>query len=438
LFALLLNAVYVLLLVALAPWLAIQAIRKGKYREGYAEKLLGLVPVRSGDETCVWFHAVSVGEAMLLEPLLTEIRRRKPDWVCVVSTTTKTGYALARSRHPDLTVFYCPLDFSWAVNRAMRRLRPNVLALVELELWPNLIRAAKKHGARTAIVNGRLGEKSFRGYRRLRPLVRRLFQSIDLIAAQNEEYAERFRALGAPAERVVATGSIKFDGAQTDRNNPATERLKQLAGIAEADVVFLAGSTQHPEESLALETYKQLSPEWPKLRLIVVPRHPERFDEAARLLDESGLVWQRRSQLEIEGSNPAARALLVDAVGELGAWWGAAQIAFVGGSLCGRGGQNMIEPAAYGAAVCFGPNTWNFREVVGQLLACGAATVVADGAALTQFVVRSLAEPDRARSSGRLAAEFVISQQGATSRTTDRLIALAETVYSAASHRRAA
>lgn len=261
-----LNVVYMLLILAASPWLVYQAIRKGKYREGFAAKFLGRVPQRTSKKTCLWLHAVSVGEVNLLATLLKEIAARRPDWECVVSTTTMTGMALAKKKYPQLAVFYCPLDFSWAVRAAMRQIRPDVLVLAELELWPNLIRAAKECGARVAVVNGRLSEHSFRGYRRLRPLVGRLLGQIDLIAGQDETYAGRFRDLGAQEQTLCVTGSMKYDGAETERTNPATTRLRQLAGFADDDIVFLAGSTQEPEEALALAAYRTLAPQWPQLR----------------------------------------------------------------------------------------------------------------------------------------------------------------------------
>jgi 3-deoxy-D-manno-octulosonic-acid transferase len=363
----------------------------------------------------------------LLATLLKEIAARRPDWECVVSTTTMTGLALAKKKYPQLTVFYCPLDFSWAVRAAMRRIRPRVLVLAELELWPNLVRAAKEYGAQVAVVNGRLSEHSYRGYRRLRPLVCGLLSQIDVVAVQDETYAGRFRDLGAKEEAIHVTGSLKFDGAETDRNNPNTIRLGRLAGFAPGDVVFLAGSTQEPEEALALETFRTLSAQWPELRLVVVPRHPDRFEAIGRLLDQSGLVWQRRSWLEADGANPSARVLLVDAVGELGAWWGTARIAFVGGSMGSRGGQNMIEPAAYGAAVSFGPNTWNFRDIVAAMLAHQAAEVVRSGDEMTAFVRRCLEEPQWAATLGQRAGALVKSQLGATHRTFELLVPLVDT-----------
>jgi 3-deoxy-D-manno-octulosonic-acid transferase len=420
----LLNIVYLALLALAGPWLLVQAIRKGKYRQGWLAKLGGFVPRRAGHKPCLWLHAVSVGEVNLLAPLLRRLQSELPDWECVVSSTTLTGYSLAKTRYPEITVFYCPLDFSWAVSNALRRIRPDLLVLAELELWPNLIAACRGAGAQVAVVNGRLSDRSFRGYRLLRPVVRSLLGKIPLVAAQNEQYAERFRSLGAAEESVCVTGSLKYDGAQTDRSNPRTERLARLAGFRSDDVVFLAGSTGEPEEALALAAFEALAPLAPRLRLLLVPRHPDRFDAVAALLDASGQAWQRRSALDIGPANPAARILLVDQVGELGAWWGTATIGFVGGSLCGRGGQNMIEPAAYGVAVSFGPNTRNFRDIVAGLLAAEGAVVVEDGAALVPFVRRCLDDPAYAEQLGRRAAAHVSSQLGATERTCQKLLAL--------------
>jgi 3-deoxy-D-manno-octulosonic-acid transferase len=440
----LLNVVYLTIIAVASPLIVWQSIRTGKYREGFREKLLGLVPRRDGNGTCIWIHAVSVGEVNLVATLLRELRAARPDWQFVVSTTSRTGYELARKKYVDLSVFYCPLDFSWAVRTAVRRIRPTMLMLAELELWPNLITAAKDHGARISIVNGRMSDHSFPGYRRIRPFVARMLRKVDLITAQNEESADRFRALGALAERVHVTGSLKYDGAQTDRNNPRTQSLRQLANIADDDIVFLAGSTQEPEEQYALEIYRRLAPQHPRLRLILVPRHPERFEAVAELLKASGICWRRRTQLANQppalpgvhtsyaSSNAkppaepgaAARVLLVDTVGELGAWWGAAHIAFVGGSFGSRGGQNIIEPAAYAAAVSFGPNTWNFRDIVAELLAADAAIVVQSEQELETFVRRCLEEPATAAQLGAKAHAMVRSQLGATARTISMLDAL--------------
>ena len=426
------NVAYVALLCVAAPWIVWSAVRHGKHREGFAAKLLGRAPRRQGDAPCVWLHAVSVGEVNLLATTIAELGRQRPDWEIVVSTTTKTGYDLARKKYADRTVFYCPLDFSWATAWAMRRVRPTMLVLAELELWPNLIAAAKRQGVRVAIINGRLSDNSFRGYRRVRPLVAFMLRQIDVIAAQNEETADRFRRLGAAATSVHSTGSLKFDGAQTERDNPRTTDLRRLAGLDERHVIFLAGSTQDPEEQYALDILNRLAPTHPELKLILVPRHPERFDDVAALLDASGVYWQRRSQLlpagdknTVPAAEPSWRVLLVDTIGELGAWWGTATVGFVGGSFGSRGGQNMLEPAAYGVATCFGPNTWNFRDIVGQLLAARGGEVVRSPEEFDAFVRKALGSPEFARQLGQRAQRLVLSQQGATRRTVGLLCSLA-------------
>jgi 3-deoxy-D-manno-octulosonic-acid transferase len=431
----LLDFCYLLLAIACSPWLLYAAIRKNKYREGWGAKLWGRVPQRTGQGPCVWLHAVSVGEVNLLQPVLEELVQQRPTWEYVISTTTRTGYALARKKYSACRVFYCPLDFSWAVRRAMRRIRPSLLVLAELELWPNLVHFARRSGARVAIINGRVSDNSFRGYRRIRPLVRGILNSIDVVAAQNQQYADRFRQLGADPETISVTGSIKFDGALTDRQNPTTQQLRSLWQLRDDEPVFLAGSTQYPEEQLAVATFRALVDAHPRLRLILVPRHPERFGEVAQLLDEQGLDWQRRSQLNDPASGPPARILLVDVVGELAAWWGTALAGYVGGSMGSRGGQNMIEPAAFGVAVSFGPNTSNFRDVVSLLRQRHAAITVCDGRQMTEFVRQCLERPGYAEQLGQAARQLVVEQQGATRRTVDRLVPLVATAPAAATAR---
>jgi len=421
-----LNLAYLTAVLLALPWLLYQRLRHGKYREGWDAKFWGRVPKRSGDKPCLWLHAVSVGEVNLLEPILKRWEALHPDWDCLISTTTQTGYHLAKKKYAPRSVIYCPLDFTWAVRRAMRRIRPTLLVLTELELWPNLVAAAKAHGAKVAVVNGRLSERSYRGYRRLAWLLGPVLRQIDLIAVQSDEYAERFRMLGSRDESVHVTGSIKFDGARTNRDSAEVRRLARLAGIEPSDIVFLAGSTQDPEESIALSVFERLSPEFPRLRLILVPRHPERFDEVATLLNRHGANHVRRSQWTpgpwpLTPSSSPPPILLVDAVGELGHWWGTAHIAFVGGSLTSRGGQNMIEPAAYGAAVSFGPNTWNFRDVVSLFTAHDAAIVVRGHADLEAFVRRCLTDLAFASELGSRGQKLVLEQQGAADRTIDLL-----------------
>lgn len=418
----LLNTVYLLLIVACSPALMWQAWRHGKYRQGWRQKLLGDLPQLDARPR-LWFHAVSVGEVQLLQPIVTALRAERADLDLVITTTTQTGYELARRRYPDLTVAYCPLDFSWAVHRAFDRLQPTMLVLAELELWPNLIRTAAARHVPITIVNGRLGQRSAKGYGRIRPFIRQVLSRLTWIGAQDHTIAARFIALGAPASRVTVTGSVKFDGAESDRQNARTRDLSSWAGFEPHDQVWLVGSTQDPEERLALAVFDQLAPRFSRLKLVLVPRHAERFEDVATLVAQSQWTWRRRSDTGAAPGKPP-RIVVVDTIGELGAWWGTASIGFVGGSLTQRGGQNMIEPSAYGVATCFGPHTHNFRDIVGLLLQADACQVVHDQQELHDFVERCLVDPDYRQSLGQRAAQVVAQHRGGTRRTVDRLLEL--------------
>jgi 3-deoxy-D-manno-octulosonic-acid transferase len=422
----LLNALYLLALLALSPWLLYKALTTGKYRRGLWCKFTGRAWLRASDAPCAWFHGVSVGEIHLLRQVVARFHQQHPDWVCVISTTTDTGFDEARRRFPDQPVFFWPFDFTWAVRRALRRVNPSLVVLAEGELWPNFLVAAKRRRIPVAQINGRMSPRSFGRYRRLAFLARPLFARFDLCAVQTEEYAACFRALGAAADRVLVTGSVKYDGVETDRHNPRTQELRRLFAVAATDLVWVAGSTQAPEEQVALDIFRRARERHVNLRLFLVPRQKERFDEVASLLRRSGVPFVRRSQL-VRPLAQSPAVVLVDTIGELGALWGLADVAFVGGSLDGkRGGQNMIEPAAYGAAVLFGPHVWNFKETVARLLEQRAAVQVADAATLERRVLQLLGDGAARAALGTAAQRLVASQQGATQRTMDALTKLME------------
>jgi 3-deoxy-D-manno-octulosonic-acid transferase len=425
----LLNFVYVMLLLVCSPYLAIRAWKTGRYREGWVEKFLGRAPVRVGSGPCIWFHAVSVGEVLLLRPLIAEFARRRPGWEIVISATTSTGLKVARETYPDLITFYAPFDFSWATHGAVSRIKPTILALVELEVWPNLVRAVKQVGGRVAIVNGRLSLRSHKGYHKLRGPLRKTFRRIDSVAVQTDEYADRFADLGVPREKIAVTGSVKFDGLEGNRANTKTQELRKALGLGSSDIVFVAGSTMEGEEAAALQAYRAARASHPGLRLVIVPRHAERFNQVAEMLVAAGERVVRRSEKNaaaLRGEPPAV--ILVDSLGELGAVWGLADIAFVGGSLfAGRGGQNMMEPAAFGASVMFGPYTSNFRATVEQLLFRDGARRVEDAEGMTQGLLEDLEDPEAAATRGATARTFVLAQNGASARTFAELDRLVET-----------
>jgi 3-deoxy-D-manno-octulosonic-acid transferase len=420
----LLNSAYLLLVAFLSPWLTYKALTTGKYRRGFSAKLLGHTThslLAADGRPVVWFHGVSVGEIHLLRALVARFRERFPHCRCVMSTTTVTGREEAVKAFADLAVIDWPLDFTWAVKAALQRIQPSLVVLAEGEVWPNFVWAAKAQGVRLAIVNGRMSPRSAARYRKVRWLVQGLFARFDLIGAQTEEYRRNYEVLGAT--HAVATGNLKYDGVQGTRGNPRTAAMAALFGIRSGDIVWVAGSTQEPEERVCIEIYRKARTSYPNLRLIVVPRHRERFDEVATLLQRSDLPFVRRS--ELRDGLQADAVILSDSMGELGAIWGLADIAYVGGSLDGkRGGQNMIEPAAYGAAVLFGPHTWNFKHTVVSLLKQRAALAVPDAVALEAEVLRLVGDSVRRAQLGQAAKEFVLSQQGATARTLDLLAEL--------------
>jgi 3-deoxy-D-manno-octulosonic-acid transferase len=412
----LLDVVYLFVLSLLSPWLFYRAVRTGRYRRGLHAKLFGLHQVLPPGS--VWFHGVSVGEIHLLRQVVASFRRRYPTVPFVLSTTTDTGFDEACRCFPDLFVFYYPFDFSWAVRNSLRAIAPRLIVLAEAELWPNFLMEARHQGVPVAVINGRMSPRSLKRYQWVRPLSRWLFGQLDLLLMQTEHYARAVRILGVDPDRVAVTGNIKFDGVVTDRRNPRTDFLREILQVKEDELIWIAGSTQAPEEEIVVRIWQKLRSDHLNLRLFLVPRHKERFEEVAQFLSQAGVNFARRSSC----ANLDRPVVLVDTIGELGAIWGLADVAFVGGSLDGRrGGQNMIEPAAYGAAVVFGPYVWNFADTAARLIDAHAACQIADAGQL-ETVVRLLLEDGTERHYlGAAARAFVHRQQGATEMTTTLL-----------------
>lgn len=421
-----LDAAYLAALGVSSPYWVYQSIKTGKYRSGLAERFWGSTPSRvDADRTDVWIHAVSVGEALAAAPLVRRLQSDRPDLAVALSTTTDAGLAVARTRFPDLCVFRAPLDFSWSVDSVYESLRPRALVLVERELWPNLLLEARRRGVPVAVVNARLGDRSHRRYRRVRRLLRPALEAVGWWGAQTPEDAARIADLCGPGGSPVSvTGSMKYDGAQTDRDNPRTAALRRLLAVGPEDRVFVAGSTHDPEESILLNLWPELRRMDDRLRLTLVPRHVHRCDAIAREIRRRGLRCRLRSELSTAPPDPGS-VTLFDVVGELDALWGLAAVGYVGGSLhARRGGQSMVEPAAYGVPVCFGPNTWNFSSTVADLLRCGGARQVADAMELREALVDWVRRPDAAQSAGERARVFVAGQLGAVDRTLHGLASL--------------
>lgn len=419
----LLDLLYLLVLAALSPWLAWRSFATGRYRRDLLAKLTGGVHVpNTRGQRVAWFHGVSLGEIQLLGVLVPAFRKRHPDWLVVVSSTTDTGLAEARKRFADFPVITWPFDFSWSVSRALDRVKPDVLVLAESELWPNLLRAAKTRSIPVIVANGRMSPRSHRRLTRFAGLVRPLLLNrVTHFAMQDDDYADRLRKLGVPASRISVTGSMKYDGAAGERDTPKGRELRRLLGLSEqhSELVWLAGSTHAPEESIVLGVFARLHVRFPHFRLLLVPRHPDRFEEVAALVASSGLPFVRRSRItEPLAAMPAI--VLLDSVGELGAAWGLADLGFTGGSLDGvRGGQSMIEPAGYGVPCLFGSHVWNFKDASKKLIEVGGAIMVQDAAELERQIATLLENEALRTRMGGAAQELVRRQQGATQRTLD-------------------
>lgn len=419
-----LDFAYLAGLALASPWLLYRSLTTGRYRRHPFARLSGSVHLRAvkANRPRAWFHGVSVGEVHLLRQVVAGFRKRHPDWECVVSSTTDTGLDEARRCFKDLPVIVWPLDFSWAVKRALNAVQPRLLVLAEGEIWPNMIRAAKARRIPVAVINGRLSPKSARRYQRLSSFARPMLQSVDLYAVQTDEYAETLKSLGVLATKVAVTGSVKYDGLPINRENSKTTHLSRLFGIDAGDVVLVAGSTQAPEEKTILRIWQSARRRYTNLRLVIVPRQKDRFDAVAQLIKQRGLPLVRRSALKDKSVSNRNAVILVDTIGELAAVWGLSDVAFVGGSMDGkRGGQNMLEPAAYGSAVVFGPHVWNFRDAATRLVNEGGAVQIKDAAMLEAAVLELVADQRKRKLLGATARKLVLSQQGATQKTLEAL-----------------
>src|ERR1700690_510083 len=407
------------MLVSLPYWL-FQMARHGKYRKGLAERL-GRLPSRlrlpGAEEPVIWVHAVSVGEVLAVAGLVEELRRRFPRHKIFISTTTDTGQALARQRFGEAKVFYFPMDFAFAIRPYLRALRPQMVVIAETEFWPNFMRLAHASGARIAVVNARVSDRSWPRYQRFRRALQRMLAHVDVFLAQTPEDAARLQSIGADPSRVQVTGNLKFD-VTLPAPPPIVESLRRSLAAEGAGPVLVCGSTVEDEEPPLLKAFENLRVGHPRAVMILAPRHPERFDDVAILLQQLGIPSFRRSQWQ--GESLAGGVLLVDTIGELAALYALADIAFVGGSLVPRGGHNIIEPAQHGVAIVTGDHTENFRDIVALFQSHDAVRIVGLSELPLTLMHLLAAEAER-RELGRRALETIQSQMGATSRTLEAL-----------------
>lgn len=418
------------------PFLALSAARTGKYRTDWDQRT-GHMPDLPRVPKRVWVHAVSVGEVNAVRGLIAAWRERSPDTEFVISTTTDTGKAQAQRVYPDLLVVRYPLDLSWWVRRAFRRIKPTLIVLVELEVWFHFTTIAQAEGIPIAVVNGRLSEHSVRWFARLGPIAWRMFGAITWAGVQDKIYAARFERMSVPHERIDVVGSLKWDNAA---NAPAIDAKDQLAltralGINPEQPIWLCGSTGPGEEAVILDAYEQLREKHPGLQLVIVPRKPERFDEVAGMITAGGWTCVRRSQCpEDANRSPDPKAVILgDTMGELRRFYSISDVVFVGRTLAAMGGSDMMEPAALAKPIIVGPHTDNFADVMQRFtespdeaiyeIHCGLGKpdVVM---ALADAVGALLDDKDRAARMSAAAKAVVDTNSGVIERTLNRLLDL--------------
>jgi 3-deoxy-D-manno-octulosonic-acid transferase len=433
------------MLLSLPYWL-FQILRHGKYHSGFAERV-GRVPLRlmmgSGSSSrpdtnrsagvppavarasrphthpgrVIWIHAVSVGEVIAVSGLIERMCQTFPQHRVLISTTTDTGQALARKRFGEENVFYFPMDFALTIRPYLQALQPELVVLAETEFWPNFLRLVHASGARIAVVNARISDRSLPRYLRFRWALRKMLAHVDLFLAQTPEDGARLQSIGADRERVQVTGNLKFD-VSLPAPPPIVDSLRRSLATEGAGPILVCGSTVEDEEPPLLKAFENLRVAHPRAVMILAPRHPERFDDVAILVRQLGIPSVRRSQWQ--GQTLAGGVLLVDTIGELAALYALADVAFVGGSLVPRGGHNIIEPAQHGVAIVTGNHTENFRDIVTLFQSRDAVRIVGL-AELPLTLMQLLADDAERRALGRRALETIRSQMGATARTLEGL-----------------
>jgi len=420
--------------IVLLPRFAIDALRSRKYVTGLSQRLGNLPRLAASDQPLIWLHCVSVGETEAARSLVKALRERFPSYRLAVSTTTVTGQLTAQRvfQKEAAAVFYFPIDWSWTVRRVLRTLQPSAVLLMETELWPNLLRNCRRQSIPIAVVNGRISPNSFRRYRMVRYFTSRMLNNLSLAIMQSDQDVSRIRELGMANDRAVSSGNLKFDSANSSSFDGAlSSSIRSRFGFTGNDFLIAAASTHWPEEQVLIDAFRRITSSNPakRIRLLIAPRHPERFTEVAELLSASGFNWARRSG-DAKAADSTADVILLDSIGELRAVFPFADIAFIGGSIAAHGGHNILEPAVEGVCVITGPHTDNFASIIKTFLTADALVqlpevALSEAAKQLAETMKSLLEDDsRRREIGQRALAVCEVNRGATTRTMQILAKL--------------
>ena len=409
-------------LVLASPYFLYQAIRYKKYVGSLRERL-GYLPISFNldGEASIWIHAVSVGEALTARALAADLKRRYPRLRLYLSTTTMAGQQVAKANLRPFVdgVFYFPFDFMFTIRRTLALVRPRLFVMMETEIWPNLLRACRKRGVRTAVVNGRISTRSYPRYKLIRPFFRRVLADVDRFCMQSGESAHRLKDLGADPGRVSVTGSLKFDSldlpSPTAHGKPR-ERVLRFFRVSSHRTVVVAGSTMRGEETAVLQAFRKIKATQTHAIAIIAARQPERFGEVERLSREGGFVTIRRSELPID-AEPRADVVVLDTIGELAQLYQLATVVFVGGSLADHGGHNILEPAIFGKPIIFGPHMQNFREIAEVFVLNDAAIQVHTERELDDAILSLVRDPVQRARLGAAARALVEANRGAKDKT---------------------
>ncbi len=423
--AVLIDIVYLIALLAVSPVAIYRRLRYGRYRAGWANRF-GRIIRKHPDKKCIWIHAVSVGEVNATTTLIKELENKFADYEIVISTTTDTGFARANALYGNRqNIFYFPMDFSATMKRAFKNIRPAMCLLIELEVWPNLVRIAKRNNVPIIVVNGRLSERSFKRYNLIKGITKKVFGNVTLALVQNDQYAERFCKVGVT--NVIVTGSLKYDTSLiTDRVEGSDILQNQLFGN-NLKSLWVAGATGNDEEKIILDVYRRLieQTQFADLGLVIVPRKPERFNEVADLIKKSGFDFLRYSELKsdpkLKIENTKWKIVLGDTMGDLRKFYSLAKIIFVGRSLVPMGGSDMMEAAALGKCTVFGPYAFNFKQTVDDLLKADGAILVRNGDELFNAMKKCLTDSGYAKRIAQNGREIIRKNQGATLRTVTQI-----------------
>lgn len=421
----LINVIYLVLSVVMLPVWVYRIVTGRHDIGGHWQRLIGSAPNTPTNRQVIWMHGSSVGEVLLLRPLIERFRQHEPQLQLVISAYTRDGLRVARDAYPDALVFYLPFDLTWAVRSAFATVRPRLLVHSELDLWPNLLLEARRRNVPVAVVSTRINDDEYAYFRRINWFHQPALAAIHWWGAQTEQDAERIRHLLGPATtKVEVTGSLKCDALPgTDTLDKSANRRQRL-GFSDQERILVAGSTHAPEEEILLNVLQQLKPDHPQLRLIIVLRHPKRAREIVKLVDERKLSFVLHSEVTLNRES-SALVTIVDSIGLMMEFWGIADFAFVGGSLTpDRGSQNMVEPAMLAKPICFGPHYWNFQTVASGLLNADGAHVVTTEFEIIDTISNWLDNPHLATTIGENALAYVRTQRGATDRTISKLLEL--------------